>query len=190
MPNVEALLARLREHGLLLQQDRRLPDIATAIAGEPIRGSWWAHPRAHAIFDCLGEIERHPDTLATKLVAGKVTFVHRRLWPAVLAVGTGRAPWQFLGLSADAHALYDAVEHQGVLLASGRDAKELDRRLLVHGEQQHTDAGHHELRLERWELWADRVSAAEPLRHDAARIALEAAVQALGASPTLLPWAR
>ena len=84
MSNLELMLARLREHGLLLQQDKRLPDIASAVAGEPIRGSWWAHPRSHAIFDCLSELEQHPDTLITKLVAGKVTFIHRRLWPAVL----------------------------------------------------------------------------------------------------------
>ena len=86
MTNIAALLTRLREHGLLLQQDKRLPDVATAVAGEPIRGSWWAHPRAHAIFACLSELEQHPDTLATKLIAGKVTFIHRRLWPALVRV--------------------------------------------------------------------------------------------------------
>jgi hypothetical protein len=187
--NVETLLVRLREHGLLLLQDKRLPDIATAVAGEPIRGSWWAHPRAHAIFACLGEIERHPDTLATTLLAGKVTFVYRRLWPAVLAVGVARAPWQRLGLSAGARELYDAVEQQGVLLASGRDAKELERRLLVHGEQLHTDAGYHELRLERWEQWAERVGAIESIEVGAARIEIEAAVRNLGGTAALLPWA-
>jgi hypothetical protein len=188
LSNVELLLARLREHGLLLQQDKRLPDIATAVAGEPIRGSWWAHPRAHAIFACLGQIERHPDTLVTKLVAGKVTFVHRRLWPAVLAVGVARESWQFLDLSVGARELYDAVEQQGMLLAAGRDAKELERRLLVHGEQVHTDAGHHELRLERWELWADRAGAATSPTLGAGRLQIEAAVQAFGGTIALLPW--
>ena len=189
MTNVEFLLARLREHGLLLQQDKRLPDVASAVAGEPIRGSWWAHAHAHAIYACLSEIEQHPDTLVTKLVAGKVTFIHRCLWPAVLAVGIARAPWQFAGLTAGARELYDAVEQQGMLMAVGRAAKELERRLLVHGAQVHTDAGHHELRLERWELWADRTGTAGTLSAHASQLQIEAAVRAIGGTAALLPWA-
>ena len=188
MINVESMPARLREHGLLLQQDKRLPDVASAVAGEPIRGSWWAHPHAHAIFACLGELEQHPDTLVTKLVAGKVTFIHRRLWPAVLAVGVARESWQFAGLTAGVRELYDAVERQGLLLAAGRAAKELERRLLVHGAQVHTDAGHHELRLERWELWAERVGAAGALTAQESRLQLESAVLAIGGAAALLPW--
>lgn len=188
MTTIEALLVRLREYGLLLLQDKRLPDIATAIAGEPLRGSWWAHPHAHAIYDCLGQVEQHSDTLATKLIAGKVTFVHRRLWPAVLAVACARDPWQFAGLGAGARELYDAVERHGMLMAAGRDAKQLERRLLVHGEQVHTDAGHHELRLERWQLWADRVGAAGAPTAREGRIEIEAAVLAIGGTAALLPW--
>jgi hypothetical protein len=138
----------------------------------------------------FGEIERHPDTLATKLLAGKVPFVHRRLWPAVLATGCVRAPWQFVGLSAGARELYDMVEQQGVLLASGRNAKELERRLLVHGEQQHTAAGNHELRLEHWQQWADRVGAASTIEADAGRIEIEAAVLKIGGATALLPWSK
>ena len=186
--NVESMPARLHEHGLLLQQDKRLPDVASAVAGEPIRGSWWAHPRAHAIFACLSELEQHPDTLVTKLVAGKVTFIHRHLWPAVLAVGVAREPWQFADLTAGARELYAAVELQGMLMASGRAAKELERRLLVHGAQVHTDAGHHELRLERWELWADRTGTADTLTAHAGQLQIEAAVRAIGGTAGLLPW--
>jgi len=188
MSNLELMLARLREHGLLLQQDKRLPDIASAVAGEPIRGSWWAHPRAHAIFACLSELEQHPDTLITKLVAGKVTFIHRRLWPAVLAIGVTREPWQFAGLTAGARDLFDAVEQQGMLMAAGRAAKELERRLLVHSAQVHTDTGHHELRLERWELWADHAGAITTLPAQEGRLQVEAAVLAIGGTAALLPW--
>jgi len=188
MSTLELMLARLREHGLLLQQDKRLPDIASAVAGEPIRGSWWAHPRSHAIFDCLSELEQHPDTLITKLVAGKVTFIHRRLWPAVLAIGVAREPWQFAGLAAGARDLYSAVEQQGILMAAGRTAKELERRLLIHSAQVHTDAGHHELRLERWELWAERAGAAGTLTAQEGRLQIEAAVLAIGGPAAQLPW--
>jgi hypothetical protein len=190
MSNLESMLARLHEHGLLLQQDKRLPDVAAAVAGEPIRGSWWAHPRAHAIFACLSELEQHPDTLVIKLVAGKVTFIHRRLWPAVLAIGVAREPWQFAGLAAGARDLYAAVEQQGMLMVAGRSAKELERHLLVHSAQVHTDTGHHELRMERWDLWADRVGADTTLSAQAGRKQLEAAVLALGGTAALLPWPR
>ena len=190
MLNDETMPARLREHGLLLQQDKRLPDVATAVAGEPIRGSWWAHSRAHTIFACLGALEQHPDTLITKLVAGKVTFIHRHLWPAVLAVGSAREPWQFAALTPAARELYDALEQQGMLMSSGRAAKELERRLLVHSAQVHTDAGHHELRLERWELWAERVGVVSMISADTGRLQLEMAMLAIGGTAALLPWAR
>ncbi|HJZ49777.1 MAG TPA: hypothetical protein VKE41_21520, partial [Roseiflexaceae bacterium] len=59
---------------------------------------------------------------------------------------------------------------------------------LVHGEQVHTDAGHHELRLERWQLWADRVGAAGAPTAREGRIEIEAAVLAIGGTAALLPW--
>jgi len=52
-------------------------------AGEPIRGSWWGHPAGHAIFDALNSLTESPDVVRTRLVNGKVTLVHRRLWPAL-----------------------------------------------------------------------------------------------------------
>lgn len=61
-----------------------VPSVAEAVAGEPIRGSWWGHPRGKAIFDALTAIGDSPDVRCFKLVGGKVTFVHRRLWPALV----------------------------------------------------------------------------------------------------------
>jgi hypothetical protein len=66
--------------------------LAEAIAGEPIRGSWWAHPRGHQIFAILGALGESPDILTCRLVDGKVTFVHRRLWPALVRVANRFAP--------------------------------------------------------------------------------------------------
>jgi hypothetical protein len=80
-------LAFVREHGVVLAAARGpVPSVAEAIAGEPIRGSWWGHPKGKAIFDALGVIADSPDVKCFKLVGGKVTFVHRRLWPAVVAL--------------------------------------------------------------------------------------------------------
>jgi len=60
-----------------------VPNVAEAIAGEPIVGSWWSHPKADAIFDALSAIDDSDDIRSFKLVDHKVTFVHRRLWPAL-----------------------------------------------------------------------------------------------------------
>lgn len=188
MEVVEWLLAELGRHGLLLQQDLLLPNVVAMVAGEPLHGSWWSHPSGHTIFNCLNALARNPDALVTRLVGGKVTFVHRRLWPAVLAVGCTRASWQFARLTAPARALYESVEHQGMLRATGKEAKDLERRLLVHGEQVHTEKGHHELHLESWSLWAERVGCRNSLTEGEGQRQLEAAVQGLGGAAALLPW--
>jgi len=150
--------------------------------------SWWAHPRGRAIFHTLNVLAEHPDILVTRLVQGKVTFVHRRLWAAVLAVGQSQAPWQFARLSAPARALLELAQRQGMLLASGKNVKALEQRLLAHGEQVHTDAGHHAIRLESWTAWAERVGCQTSLAPSVGQQALETALPALGGSVAMLPW--
>jgi len=77
-------MAALVEHGMLLESARGpLPNVAEMVAGEPIRGSWWGHPAGHAIYDALNSLAASPDVVRTRLVNGKVTLVHRRLWPAL-----------------------------------------------------------------------------------------------------------
>src|SRR5262245_3978296 len=100
MDTEATLLAELCAYGLLLQQDLQLPSVVTLVAGAPLHGSWWSHPAGHTIFSLLNALAAHPDVLVTHLVRGKVTFVHRRLWPAVLVVATERAAWQFARLPA------------------------------------------------------------------------------------------
>jgi len=63
-----------------------LPNLAERVAGEPIRGSWWSHPRSHEIFDAIQQVRESPVVVATRLVNGKVTLIHRRVWPALVRV--------------------------------------------------------------------------------------------------------
>lgn len=71
--------------GVVLESARGpLPSLAEAVAGEPIHGSYWAHPRANDIFLCSRAVRRSGDVLVCRLAGGKVTFVHRRLWPAIV----------------------------------------------------------------------------------------------------------
>lgn len=80
-------------HGVVLASGRGpVPNLAEAVAGEPIRGSWWAHPRGKAIFDALNLVDDDPDVLCFRLVDGKVTFVHRRLWPALARLADELGP--------------------------------------------------------------------------------------------------
>src|SRR5262249_61719124 len=80
-----AALAFVRRHGIVLQAARGpAPSLAEASAGGPIRGSWWGHPRGQAIFAASTAVADHADVLVCRLVGDKVTYVHRRLWPALV----------------------------------------------------------------------------------------------------------
>ena len=77
--------AFVRKHGVVLESAAGpVPSLAVAIAGGPIRGSWWSHPRSHEIFELTQAIRGREDVLVCRLVNGKVTFVHRRLWSALV----------------------------------------------------------------------------------------------------------
>jgi hypothetical protein len=83
----------VEEHGIVLASARGpAPSLAEEIAGEPIRGIWWGHPRGHDIFRALSEVDSSGEVLMCRLVEGKRTFVHRRLWPALLRLQPGRFP--------------------------------------------------------------------------------------------------
>ena len=78
-------MAVLFEQGMLLESARGpIPNVAELVAGEPIRGSWWGHPSSHDIFEVLNALADSPDVIRTRLVNGKVTLIHRRLWPALI----------------------------------------------------------------------------------------------------------
>lgn len=78
-------LAFVRKHGVVLESAHGpVPCLAEAIAGGPIRGSWWAHPRSRAIFGATRTVRDSKHVLVCRLVGGKVTFVHERVWPALL----------------------------------------------------------------------------------------------------------
>jgi hypothetical protein len=95
----------LRCWRMLLVADAALPSVASLVAQAPTGGSWWAHSQSHAIFKAAKHLASHPDVLTARLLGSKVTFIHKKLWPALMAVGTSREPWQLEGLSPSALAL-------------------------------------------------------------------------------------
>lgn len=82
-------LAFVKKHGIVLQAARGpVPSFAEHVAGGPIAGSWWAHAHGHEIFALATAISEHADVLVCKLVDAKVTYVHRRLWPALVKLAS------------------------------------------------------------------------------------------------------
>ena len=186
------LLAALDREGILLQHDKVLPSASALVAGEPVIGSWWAHPMAHRIYDALNALEDSGQALRLKLVAGKVTLVARRLWPDVLAVVTERARWQTDRLTvADRRLLAVVDEALEPVLLDGvtRDAgRRIESGLLAFADQVHLPTGRHAKGLLGWERWANG-PAVEPASDAAAsRARIESIVQGWGSAKWLLPW--
>ena len=78
-------LTFVERYGVVLASARGpVPSVAEAVAGEPIQGSWWGHRKSSEIFHALGALDDSPDVLCFKLIDGKNTYVHRRLWPALV----------------------------------------------------------------------------------------------------------
>jgi hypothetical protein len=196
-----AVVNAASELGLLFLSDPRRPNAIQVLTGQFPRGSWWSHPQANDIYAILQAVEAHPDVLMAKLLAGKVTLVHRALWPALLSVVTAREPWQTEGLPPVAQqwlATFDQAEAAGAPVppVSRTVSKEIEGRLLAFAESVHTASGKHETRLEYWRSWAARVGQPWPSVPPTgaavaeARRALEIAAARLGTPPAPLPWTR
>src|SRR2546425_11060288 len=78
-------LAFVRRNGIVLEGGRGpVPNLAEAVAGGPIRGSWWGHAQGKKIFLLTRAGRDAPDVLVCRLVGGKGAYVHRPLWPAIV----------------------------------------------------------------------------------------------------------
>ncbi len=77
----------VRKHGVMLMTARGpVPNLAEAVVGAPIRGGWWAHPAGKAIYAAADAVGEHQDVLVCRLVGGRITLIHRRLWPALVCL--------------------------------------------------------------------------------------------------------
>jgi hypothetical protein len=195
----------LRRFGLLPITDAKGPSLVSIAAGAPIFGSWWGHPAGQLIYQVGEALESDPDVLVVRLWRGKLTLVDRRLWPAIVRIGTARSHWQIAGLSGVAFHLLAYIEQSGIVRGDGlppnvpigsegfRSAlRELDQRLLILTRSVHTSTGSHALEAESWRGWAARTRCLRLSGSVAsAQLAIEEAARRLspGVDPRqCLPW--
>lgn len=113
MKTAAEALRFLDDEGIVLQsaQHPAFATLTAAIVGARIRGSWWAHPKSREIFRVLCQVYESPDVVATRLVDGKVTLIHRRVWPAIeTLVNAGEIDPAFLAKVTQEHT--DAGHHE------------------------------------------------------------------------------
>jgi hypothetical protein len=85
----------VERHGMVLQSGRGpIPNLPELVVGGPVAGSWWGHPRHDEIFRALNEAVDSGQVARLRLVANKLTLVHRRLWPAVVCLAADFRPEQ------------------------------------------------------------------------------------------------
>lgn len=78
-------LGFVRRQGIVLESAKgAVPNLAEAVAGCPIRGNWWNHAKGKEIFRATRLVRDAEGILVCRLINGKVTYVDRRLWPAVV----------------------------------------------------------------------------------------------------------
>src|ERR1700676_2019636 len=101
--NAKQALAWVKKCGIAVESAHAsVPSLAQAVTGETLRGSWWAHPKRNDIFRLSRSIRSSPDVLVCRLVDGKITYVHRRLWPALVRVSK-RFPAKHLARIHETH---------------------------------------------------------------------------------------
>jgi hypothetical protein len=97
----EEAVAFVEHHGVVLQSARGpVPSLAEAIAGGPIRGSWWGHPKGHDIFRASEVIGDSADVLVCKLVTPLIAET----------TTTTRFPWALQSATRWATALILSME--------------------------------------------------------------------------------
>lgn len=75
----------IEHNGVVLESAKGpVPNLAEALTGAPIRGGWWAHPASKKIFRATRLARDDDRVLVCRLVGGRVTYVHRRIWPAIV----------------------------------------------------------------------------------------------------------
>jgi hypothetical protein len=124
----------VEQHGVVLEGARgRGPNLAEAVAGESIHGNWWGHKKGRAIFSATRAVRDSDQVLVCRLVDGKITYVHRRLWPALVRLAnsldkTNLASIQEEHSPSGAHKVHSVPFPRWVPTEVRRAAKKLSKK--------------------------------------------------------------
>jgi hypothetical protein len=135
-------LTFIRKRGVILESARiaRVPNLADVVIGKRRSGSWWGHERGKHFFWLTRSLRTSPDVLVCRLVAGKITYVHKRLWPDLArlapAIGAARlAAIREVHLASGAHRVtrtpFRRWAGRPVFAAAARLTAEAARRRLA-----------------------------------------------------------
>ena len=79
----------IKKHGVVLESAHgRVPNLAETVAKRHIRGSWWSDEKGREIFRLTRAVRNSSEILVCRVINGKVTYVHRRLWPALVRLAS------------------------------------------------------------------------------------------------------
>ena len=93
----------IESHGIVLESaNGPVPSLAAEIAGERFRGSWWSHPKGEQIWAVTRRLRQSEEILVCRLIEGKVTYVHRRLWLALVRLAS-RLPEERVAAIREVH---------------------------------------------------------------------------------------
>ena len=77
--------------------------LVEAVAGQALHGNWWSHPRSREIFAATRAVRDSPQVLVCRIVGGRISFVHERLWPALVCAAS-RFPAKHLARVREVHS--------------------------------------------------------------------------------------
>ena len=195
----------LRRFGVLPVTDPTVPSLVSIVAGTPVSGSWWGHPAGQLIYQVGEALDTDSDVLVVRLWRGKLTLIHKRLWPALVRIGRARTRWQMDGLGGVARQLLVRIDREHTVRSDRlppdfptesqgfRPAlRALEQRLLILTRSVHTSTGAHALEAESWTSWSAHARAPRfPGSVESAQLVIEGAATRLspGIEPSRwFPW--
>src|SRR4029078_7261953 len=99
---LEEALGFVETNGIVLESAHgRVPTFADFVAGERVT-RWWGHPKRQLIFTLTRAMRDSPDVLTCRFIDNKITYIHRRLWPALVKL-SGELETSKLGAIREVH---------------------------------------------------------------------------------------
>jgi len=102
VPSPEEALSFVEANGIVLESAHgRVPTFVDFVVGKPTT-RWWSHPLGRSIFALTRVIRDSPHVLTCRLIDHKVTYIHRRVWPALVKL-SGQLSKHDLGAIREEH---------------------------------------------------------------------------------------